>query len=189
MSITCASGQRGTHGDPGKEFSEADAYRALDALMVVLDWYFKKERIGDIEELRREVNVEDSVVLEYRSRARTAGGFAAQCSTRGNTADSSRFHARDRAGLVHRWTGTGPPWPNPAATGRARLAGDDSGMVRERRRRRRDILTRRAPRWLVMVTSVNLMLFSSCWKRLRFRARVARLESRGLCSGAGGAVI
>src|SRR6202044_3238145 len=65
-------GNAATHGELSKEFTEADAYRALDALMVVLDWYFKRERIGDIEQLRREVDAEDAAVADYRVRVRDA---------------------------------------------------------------------------------------------------------------------
>jgi hypothetical protein len=153
-------GNAATHGDPSKDFSEADAYRALDALMVVLEWYFKKERIGDIEELRREIDVGDAVVLEYRSRARTAehvrsaaaswrryGGLVAICVL------------AIALGFVHLWTGVGPPWPQSAATAvLAWLAmvlawfASDVGIDR-------NVLSRRTPRWLVILTGVNLVLF------------------------------
>jgi hypothetical protein len=176
-------GNAATHGDPSKEFSEADAYRALDALMVVLDWYFKKERIGDIEVLRREVNVEDAVVLEYRSRARTARrirGAAQHWRQYGGLVAISVLAIV--LGFVHRWTGIGPPWPHPAATAvLAWLAmilawfASDVGVDRE-------ILSRRAPRWLVIVTGANLVFFLVMLAAFTIPApEWPDLESRGLC--------
>ena len=104
-------GNAATHADVSKDFSEDDAFRA-DALMVVLDWYFKKERIGDIDELRREVDADQASLETYRSRSRQAeqgrrtaalwrqfGGAAGVCI------------AAVAVGLTDRWWGIGPPWP------------------------------------------------------------------------------
>jgi hypothetical protein len=153
-------GNAATHGDLSKDFSEADAYRALDALMVVLEWYFKKEQVGDIEQLRREVNVDEAAVVQYRGRARQA-----------EQARHVALHWRQYGGLAaitvlaivlglfHRLIGVGPPWPPPAAT--ALLCwlvmvlawfSSDAGVERE-------ILPRRAPRWLIVVAGACLVLF------------------------------
>ena len=63
-------GNAAAHGTVGHEFSEADAFRALDALLVVLEWYFKKEKIGDIDQLRHEVAADDATVRSYQNRTR-----------------------------------------------------------------------------------------------------------------------
>ncbi len=110
-------GNAATHGEIGKEFSEADAYRALDALMVVLDWYFKREQIGDIEQLRRQVSAEDAPIVDYRTRARGADRVR-------RVAKAERLYG-GLVGIsvlavvlwgVHHWIGIGPPWPQPAPT-------------------------------------------------------------------------
>ena len=63
-------GNAAAHGAVGHEFSEADAFRALDALLVVLEWYFKKEKIGDIDQLRQEVAADEAAVRSYQNRTR-----------------------------------------------------------------------------------------------------------------------
>ncbi|HEV2972355.1 MAG TPA: DUF4145 domain-containing protein [Pirellulales bacterium] len=153
-------GNAATHGDLSKDFSEADAYRALDALLVVLDWYFKKEQIGDIDLLRREVNVDEATVLAYRGRVR-------QADTNRQTAQHWRRYGGLAAvsllavalGVLHRVVGIGPPWPPPAATAVASWLvmvmawfASDVGVER-------DVLPRRAPRRLLIVTASCLTSF------------------------------
>lgn len=175
-------GNAATHGEPGKEFCEADAYRALDALMVVLDWYVKREQIGDIEQLRQAVNVDDAAVAEYRVRAqsadqtRRAAGLTRQY---GGLAGISLLAVALWA--VHRWIGIGPPWPPPAQT--ALLCwlamvlswfASDVGIRSEK-------LARRAPRWLVAGAGASLGLFLFMLAVFTIPAPDwPNLESRGL---------
>jgi hypothetical protein len=175
-------GNAATHGELSKEFTEADAYRALDALMVVLDWYFKRERIGDIEQLRREVDAEDAAVADYRVRVRDADQVR-------RTANATRKYGGLAAISVlaialwamHHWIGIGPPWPPPAPTAlfcwlAMVLAwfASDAGVESDR-------LDRRAPRWLVAVTGATLGLFLVMLAVFTIPApEWPYLESRGL---------
>lgn len=175
-------GNAATHGEIGKEFSEADAYRALDALMVVLDWYFKREQIGDIEQLRREVGAENAAIVDYRDRVQSADKIrrvARDMRQYGGLAGISILAIA--LGAVHHWIGIGPPWPMPAPTATlcwlAMLLAwfaSDVGV-------QRDLLSRRAPRWLVAVTGASLVLFLIMMAVFTVPApEWPNLESRGL---------
>ena len=65
-------GNAAAHGEASREFSEADVIRALDALLAVLDWYFKKEQIGDLAQLDSEVSTSESSIMQYRNQVRHA---------------------------------------------------------------------------------------------------------------------
>ncbi len=175
-------GNAATHGDLSKDFSEADAYRALDALLVVLEWYFKKEQIGDIDQLRREVNVDDATVLFYRGRVQQADNVRRAASNwrrYGGLAAVTLLAII--LGVVHKLTGIGPPWPPPGATAVAAWLvmiiawfASDFGVVR-------DVLPRRAPRALVIAAAAGLLVFFLMLAFFTIPAPTwPNLESRGL---------
>jgi hypothetical protein len=175
-------GNAATHGDVGKEFSETDAFRAIDSLMVVLEWYFKKEQIGDIEQLRKEVESDDAAVQSYKHRFQHAqeqrrtiahwrkfGGVIGMCI------------AAFALGMVHRWFGVGPPWPPPAQAALFTFLAMTVAWFANDAAVQADIMGRRAPRWLAIGTGTALVLFAVLFTALTVPAPAwPNLEARGL---------
>ncbi len=175
-------GNAAAHGPVNKEFTEDDAFLALDALMVVLDWYFKKEQIGDINRLRQEVEADESAIKAYRAGAkqaerqrRTAGNWRKFGGAIGVCA------AAIALGLAHLWFGIGPPWPPPAQAALFTFLAMAVAWFANDAAVQSDIMSRRAPRWLVIVTGTALVLFVVLMAALTIPAPAwPNLEARGL---------
>jgi hypothetical protein len=175
-------GNAAAHGAVGHEFSEADAFRALDALLVVLEWYFKKEKIGDIDQLRQEVAADEATVRSYQNRSRQAQ------RQRRSIAQWRKFGgaigvciAAIGLGLIHHWTGIGPPWPPPAQAAVFTFLAMAVAWFANDAAVQSDIMSRRAPRWLVIGTGVALVLFAGLFVSLTAPAPSwPNLEARGL---------
>ncbi len=175
-------GNAATHADVSKDFSEADAFRALDALMVVLDWYFKKEQIGDIDRLRREVDADDASVQTYRDRSRQAEHKRhAATLWRQFGGAAGVLVAAVALGLADRWFGIGPPWPPAAQTALFTFLAMGVAWFANDAAMRGDVFNRRTPRWLMAATGAALIVFLLLMSLFTIPAPAwPNLESRGL---------
>jgi hypothetical protein len=175
-------GNAAAHGHDATDFSEDDVIRALDALLVVLDWYFKKEQIGDIEQLRQQVNADESSIQQYRVRVRGARQIRASAQKLRQYGGLAAIVilAAALAGM-HSWFGIGPPWPPPMQTFLFSLLAmcvawfaNDIGV-------QQDLVPRRAPRWLIVWVGASLVLFLTMMALFTIPAPSwPNLESRGL---------
>jgi hypothetical protein len=178
----CGLGNAGAHVSESPEPTASDVDRAYDALMDVLDWYFKKEQIGDISQLRHEVDASDATVRDYAAKVRTADQARAQLQR------VRRFGGLAAISLLafalwaeHRWIGFGPPWPNFAATAFCTwlamvvvwFASDDAIQ--------RNVMSRRAPRGLIATAGGLLIVFVVLFPFFTIPAPSwPHLESRGV---------
>jgi hypothetical protein len=178
----CGLGNAGAHVSAAPEPTSSDVDRAYDALMDVLDWYFKKEQIGDISQLQHEMDASDVTVREYASRVRVA----AQTRTR-------LYRIRRFGGLAvitflvlalwaeHRFIGFGPPWPNFAACAVCTWLMMVVVWFASDKAIQQNALARRAPQWLIVTAGMLLIIFILLFPFLTIPApEWPNLESRGL---------